>query len=79
MVNSHSGLLVVALMQCSTPPESWCMPSPNTSRSPTTAGELTEASLRYGDDLLHTGSGADFAAIGNRLIVGRLKPPSPDM
>src|SRR6476646_929643 len=77
ITNCHSGLLVVALTQCKTPPESVCSPSPKTSKSPTTAGELTDASLRYGALFVHVAAGGFFALKGNRCAEGRLNAPIP--
>src|SRR5579883_1441200 len=77
MTSCHSGLLVVAFTQCNTPPESWCNPSPKTSKSPASAGELTDASFRYGADLVQVAAGGVFAASGKRYAEGRLNAPIP--
>ena len=49
------------------PPESWCMPSPKTSKFPLTAGLETDASSKYGADRLQTGLGSP--ASGNTEIA----------
>src|SRR4051794_8810943 len=59
------------------PPESWWRPSPKTRAFPATAGELTEASLRYGADRDHAGCAGPFAPMGYTATVGRLNAPMP--
>src|SRR5947209_3608270 len=66
-----------SVTQWRTPPESWCMPSPNTIRLPATAGDDTDASLRYGAVRDHAGFGSPVPSAGYSATVGRLNAPSP--
>jgi hypothetical protein len=76
-VSCHTARPVSAARACSTPPLSWCRPSPKITSLSVTAGDDTLASLSVGVERVHAGFLPSF--IGRSIAAGLLNAPNAEV